>query len=615
MSRLVPCNDLGVPMLSECPVSSVSVYSEPESPVPFPVLSGTTSGSSSSSSSSSGPSFGGEARYPERIREPSSKCKDNVSHSALAAYTSNDIDVEDPISLTEALSSPQAQAWRSAMQEEYNALIRNNTWDLVLRSRVKARGYTVIGGKWVFKTKRDSAGRVLRHKARWVARGFAQRQGIDYKDAFSPTASLKTFRILLALASKHRYSIRHIDIRNAYLHGLIDEEVYVEQPSCFEQIADQGNELVCRLKKGLYGLKQAGRQWNLRLLQEICLLGFTQCKSDSCLFVKDIGSNFLALLVFVDDIMIVGKSVSLCNSIIACLSSVFKLTDLGPLTLFLGFSVTVDANWIISLSQSHYSKSVVKRFGFEGVRSSRIPAKQNVKLVSNPTSVSATYSYDYASAVGSLMYCVVGTRVDLSASVCNICRFMSNPSIEHFYACDVVFSYLSGTCNFGLVFGGGDLQLQGYCDANWGEDLEDRRSVTGYVFVLNNAPISWCSQKQATVALSTQEAEYMSLSSACRELVWLRAVLAELGVVYNVGVTLYNDNAAAIALAKNPVQHRRNKHIDIKHHYIRELIENKVVEVKWLSGKEIPADFLTKALSYNKYKLCRDSLMHEIGGR
>ena len=150
MSRVVPCNDLGVPMLSECPVSSVSVYSEPESPVPFPVLSGTTSGSSSSSSSSSVPSFGGEARYPERIREPSSKCKDNVSHSALAAYTSNDIDVEDPISLTEALSSPQAQAWRSAMQEEYNALIRNNTWDLVLRSRVKARGYTVIGGKWVF---------------------------------------------------------------------------------------------------------------------------------------------------------------------------------------------------------------------------------------------------------------------------------------------------------------------------------------------------------------------------------------------------------------------------------------------------------------------------------
>ena len=189
---------------------------------------------------------------------------------------------------------------------------------------------------------------------------------------------------------------------------------------------------------------------------------------------------------------------------------------------------------------------------------------------------------------------------------------MSNPSIEHFYACDVVFRYLSGTCDLGLVFGGGDLELQGYCDANWGEDLEDRRSITGYVFVLNNAPVSWCTQKQPTVALSTQEAEYMSLSSACRELVWLRALLAELGIVYSSAIPLYNDNAAAIALARDPVQHRRNKHIDIRHHYIRELVRSKVVDIEWLSGKELVADFLTKPLAHHKFSMCRDKLMRRL---
>ena len=363
------------------------------------------------------------------------------------------------------------------------------------------------------------------------------------------------------------------------------------------------------MKKGLYGLKQAGRQWNLRLLEEICNLGFIQCKSDSCLFVKITSSIFIILLVFVDDILIIFNDFVVYNNLVYNLSKIFRLSVLGPVSWFLGFEIKCIDNYII-LSQSNYCKSIVKRFGFENSRFSRVPAQQNTKLLVNNKKLSCTYHYDYASAVGSLMYCVVGTRVDLSMSVHSVCRFMASPAIEHYYAVDCIFRYLASNYNYSLLFKGIDLDLVGYCDADWAEDINDRKSVSGFVFVLGGTPVVWGTQKQSCVALSTQEAEYIAISVACRELVWLRYLLSELRVLDDRPSVIYSDNRAAIALAHDPIQHKRNKHIDIKYHYIRDLIYKKYIQLDWISGSEMLADFLTKAVGYNKFREARDRLMY-----
>ena len=556
--------------------------------------------------------FGTNNRYPMRSREPSSKALENIANTVLAAIEAEqeDIDSEEPRNYNEAIGSRYAKEWLAAMQEEYNALISNKTWELVLRNVVKHRGYNIISGKWVYKIKRDSSGSIVRFKARWVARGYAQIEGVDYVDTFSPTASLKTLRVLLALVAACNLYTRHIDIKNAYLHGVIEEDIYMKQPIGFEvKPAQSKDSYVCKLEKGLYGLKQAGRQWNLKLLDVIVNLGFVQCMSDSCLFVKQQNKELIILLVFVDDILIVSNLPVLINIVVRQLANAFTLSDLGPVSWFLGFKIDLSPHCVI-MSQASYCRNIVQRFGFESCNASRVPSRTDLRLSYNHNNSPITYAYSYPSAIGSLIYAVCGTRIDLSSSVSSVARFMSNPSIEHYRAVDVIFRYLAHTCDLSLRYCGNNMNLVGLCDATWGEDLDDRKSVSGFVFLLNGAPVAWSTQKQPTVALSTQEAEYMSMSAACRELVWLRSLLKELGFPQQHPTKLYVDNKPAIALAKDPVQHKRNKHIDIRHHYVRELIKDKKVSLEWLSTSDMLADFLTKPLGYNKFSKCRNSLMY-----
>jgi hypothetical protein len=533
----------------------------------------------------------GQPRYAHvSNEEPRTEYTDRLNilttHIAMAARS---IDLSEPRTYKQASQSPSSNQWNEAMTDELQSLEENKTWNLV----DKPDNVNVLRGKWVYKVKRGGKGEILRHKARFVVRGFEQEEGIDYHETFASVVKPMSYKAIFAIAAALDLEVEQMDVKTAFLYGDIDEDIYISQPEGF----GDGTDRVCKLNKALYGLKQAPRIWYTTLSSYLDELGFKPLWSDVGVFVK--GTTFIA--VYVDDLLIVGPDKKKIKNIKSQLSSRFKMTDLGPCEYYLGMTVRRDrTNRAIYLSQSAYIQKVLEEFDLWECSHNTTPvATSKFNPPANGYKADQELMNWYARAIGSLMYAMLGTRQDIAFGVSLCSRHLGNPTEEHRTAVKRIMRYLRGTINLELRLQGNIQEPQGFSDADWGGDQGTKRSTGGYVFNFGSGAISWSSKRQPTVALSSCEAEYMAQTQATKEAIWLRRLFEELMAPSNVklGATvIYGDNQGAIAMAKNPTQHAKSKHIGIQHHFVRERVALGEIEMKYISTKQQVADGLTKAL-------------------
>jgi hypothetical protein len=511
----------------------------------------------------------------------------------------------EPRSLAEAKTRPDWKLWEKAIEEELATLKEAGTWNLV----DLPEGVNVVGSKWVFRAKKDAAGNVIRYKARLVAQGFSQVPGVDYFDTFAPVARLASIRTVLAFAATEDYETGQIDIKGAYLNGELtsNEVIHMKQPPGYVIPGRDGGVLVCRLNKTLYGLKQSGRRWYQKLVEIMTKLGFKRSDVDQAVFYRRHGTVLIIVLVHVDDCTIVGNKQQLISAFKAQIAKHVEITDLGELHWILGIEVRrIREERKIMLSQQSYIDSILRRYGFEDLKPVSIPMDPNIRLSSaqSPSSTeqfAAMRNIPYLEAVGSLIYASLGTRPDISFAVQTVSRFASKPGLPHWEAVKRIFRYLKGTKDLWLGYGGKRRELQGYADAD-GNMAEDRKAISGYAFIINGGAVSWSAKRQEIISLSTTESEYIAATYAAKEALWLRSLILQLfGAIPN-ATTLFSDNQSAIALTKDHQYHARTKHIDIRFHFIRWIVQEGVLQIIYCPTDDMVADALTKALPSAKVK-------------
>ena len=503
----------------------------------------------------------------------------------------------------QAMKSEDADKWMKALKDEMNSLDENSTWTLV----DLPAGRNVIGCRWVLKIKTDEQGKLSRYKARLVAKGYSQIEGLDYDETFAPVVKHTTIRAILTISNHYQMDVQQMDVKTAFLNGKLREDIFMEQPPGFEK--EEEKHKVCKLHKSLYGLKQASRQWNLVLHNTFINDGFKRLQADHCVYTKMIENDMIIVAIYVDDLIIASNNSNLMKQTKLLLTSNFKMTDLGKLKYCLGWEIIMDPeSQILGISQTKYIKEVLSRFGMEESKPCKTPAETTLKLKREDESKSITCPYK--EAIGSLMFASIGTRPDITAAVGIVSRFQVNPQLTHWTAVKRILRYLKGTSEMGITFRktADKLTLTGYADADWAGDLDDRKSTSGYVFMLGGGPISWKSRKQQSVALSSTEAEYLAMSDATTEAIWLRGLLDELGQTQLEPTVIHEDNQGSIALSKNPEKHSRMKHIDIRYHFIREKVTSKEIIPSYINTKEQLADILTKPIPKDQFEKLREEL-------
>ena len=508
----------------------------------------------------------------------------------------NTTQANEPSTVNEALSSSEADKWKEAMDIEMESLKANDVYDLVELPKDKK----VIGSKWIFKRKINADGSVERYKARLVAQGFSQTHGRDYDETFCPVIRFESIRSVIAVAVQNDLILHQMDVTSAFLNGTLEEEVFMQQPEGYKSEGE--TQLVCKLKRSLYGLKQAPRCWNTALDTRLKDMGFNQSSSDPCLYIST-GKELVIVAVYVDDILLASKSQEKMKEIKGMLSTSFDIKDMGELHYFLGVKVlknsTDNSIWI---GQPNYTAEIIEKFGLKDAKSIATPVNPAVKLVKAQEGDELADMNIYQSAVGSLQYLSTMSRPDITYAVSNVAKFLSKPTKVHWTAVKRIIRYLKGTLNYGLVYRKRSLTgVIGYSDSDFAGDQDDRKSTSGYIFQIGNTAISWKSKKQTSTALSTAEAEYIALSQAAQEAIWLRQLSSDLKCLIVNPTVLYEDNQAAICIAKNPQSHGRSKHIEIKYHFIREEISKKNIEVKYCNTEDMVADMLTKGLGKEKF--------------
>jgi transposase InsO family protein len=540
---------------------------------------------------------------------PVTRRSSRVSHPPerwLGLHEVTVLDTEDPLTYAEAMASPDSAEWLGAMQSEMQSMYDNQVWNLV----DPPVGIKPIENKWVFKRKSDMDGNLTTYKARLVAKGFKQIQGVDYDETFSPVAMFKSIRIILAIAAFHDYEIWQMDVKTAFLNGDLEEDVYMTQPHGF---VDPSNaKKVCKLQRSIYGLKQASRSWNKRFDKEIKMFDFVKCEEEPCVYKRVSGSAVIFLVLYVDDILLIGNNIPSLNSVKTSLMKVFSMKDLGEAAYILGIKIYRDrSRRLIGLSQSVYIDKVLKRFSMQDSKKGFLPMSSGIPL-SKKQCPSTTVELDsmkrvpYASAIGSIMYAMICTRPDVSYSLSVTSRYQANPGLAHWTAVKNILKYLKRSKDMFLVYGGeSELVVRGYTDASFQTDHDDMRSQSGYVFILNGGAVSWKSSKQETTADSTTEAEYIAASEAAKEGFWIKKFLAELEVVPSSSdpVELLCDNNGAIAQAKEPRSHQKSKHVQRRYHLIREIINRGDVKICRVDTDSNTADPLTKPLSQAKHTM------------
>ena len=536
--------------------------------------------------------------------------------SALAVAPAP-LDLVDPPTHAAAIARPEASQWLAAAKEELRSLADNGTWVL----GPLPPGRRAIGCKWVFKLKKDDEGRVARYKARLVARGFSQVPGLDFEDTFAPVARYDTMRLLLNIACMDDLDLYQMDVKTAYLNGDLDEDLYMRQPEGF--VVPGSEHLVCHLKRPLYGLRQAGRAWNTKLHAVLTAGGMSRSSFDHCLYFKRAPyRKVIFVLTYVDDIIIASNCPLLVQGVKTALTGNFTMTDQGELKFILGMLVTRNRGQRkLALTQTAYITSILTRFGMgackpaltpdtivrAGKAESKEPAQHHFADQDEIGGVS------FREVVGTLSYAANATRPDIYTAVRAIASNQDKPLAADWRAAKRIMRYLSGTRHLGIIYGASRRQgeqpaLEVFCDASYASCPTTMRSTTGYLVQLDKGIVSWHATRQKTVALSSAEAEYMALSDACKEAVWFRGLLLELGLRRDDPVTIFEDNQAAIEIATNPKDHSRTKHVAIRYHHIRERVANGEVRLKYIPTSEQVADALTKPLAAPAFSYLRSKM-------
>ncbi|KAJ9544564.1 hypothetical protein OSB04_024271 [Centaurea solstitialis] len=609
----IPSTEISTPpLINATPITQITP-SEPDQPTNSEDFSQTTVSEHTRTNllpdpSANEASTSGQVYQPPALRwikdhpidqvlgNPSSGIKTRRQSGNVCLYV-NFISENEPKEIDDALRDP---AWVSAMQEELAEFIRNNVWLLVPRPRKR----TIIGSNWIFRNKLDEIGTIIRNKARLVAQGYRQEEGIDYDETFAPVARLEAIRLFLAFAAHMNFKVYQMDIKNVFLNGKLNEEVYVAQPPGF--VDPKFPDHVYKLNKALYGLKQAPRAWYDTLSTFLLSKGFVRGKIDSTLFLKKYPKHILLVQIYVDDIIFGSTNPKLCEKFELLMKSEYKMSMMGELTFFLGLQIKQSEKGIF-INQGKYVHEMLKKFDLTSCTPMKTPMAPPLSLDKDSKGKPVDMTL-YRGMIGSLLY-LTASRLDIMYSTCLCARYQAEPKESHLTAVKRIFRYLKGTPNLGLWYSkDSGFDLTAYSDSDFAGCKIDRKSTTGGCHLLGGKLVSWTSKKQNSVSTSTAEAEYVAAGICCAQVLWLRNQLQDYDIQLS-KIPIYCDNTSAIAIANNPVLHSKTKHIEVRYHFIRDHVMNGDIELHFVPTEYQLADLFTKPLDVTRFNM----LISELG--
>lgn len=503
-------------------------------------------------------------------------------HSYGKALVATGVAVEEPKDYQSAINGPDNENWSKAVSTELEAHKANGTWTVVRRPEPGIS----LTSKWVFTLKRDHLGHIERYKARLVARGFQQREGVDYGETFAPVARTDSLRAILAMSVIEGWEFAQFDVSTAFLNGKVEEEIYIEPP----EGVDVPPGKCLKLKKALYGLKQAPRCWNSAFDQTLKDLGFRPLETDPCVYMNDL--TRVRVIIYVDDGLVFGPTTDTCEQLIGKLNEKFQVKQLSG-DQFLGIQIERNKAGL-RLSQERYVHDMCARFEMSGANSVSTPIIDTRPLMDVGEDELTTAPY--RSAIGCLQYLACCTRPDLLFAVNFLARFNEKPERKHWEAVKRVLQYTKGTADNGIVYTGRGRECTAFSDADWANSVADRKSVSGTLVLCAGGPVCFSSRKQNVVAQSTAESEYIAANEAAKDISALLEFASELKVKIDTPI-LFIDNQSTVSQITNIDTKRRSKHIEVKYHYIRNQHQKGSFNVKYIPTENQLADYLTKPIS------------------
>ena len=527
-------------------------------------------------------------------------------HAYKASVATRDI----PQCLKAAQAHPEWPGYRNAMFVELSAHVTNGTWQKMPRASYKKR--KTIKCKWIFDKKYNHDGTLKKYKARLVARGFTQKHGIDYQETFAPTMALKSFRTLVAMAIAQYQKIYQADVPTAFVRSTLDEDsVLLEPPQIpldlplpegFEHFMDDE---LCLLQKAIYGLKQAPRQWYATMRDHLLSLGFSQALSDPCIFVLTENATTMTIGVYVDDLLYFGDD-TLVQRVMSSLQDKFDITLLGLATHFLSIHINQSIPGTTTLDQTTYITALLEKFGMLHSTPVSTPPVHNYASLLRDGDISPIASplqHTYNEVLRKVMYAMVATRPDICSAVGIASRFLKAPGSIHWDLLVRILKYLNATISKGIRFiadvtksVSANMEPRVWVDADFANDPEKARSISGFGITLCSGPVVWHSKKQTTTAQSTAEAEFIAANICSRTVIWVRQLLADLGFAQTKPTIIFEDNQSCIAISNNPQLNEKTAHIQVKYHYIQEKIQDKSIALQYCPTLEQVADLFTKGL-------------------
>ncbi|KAD2392703.1 hypothetical protein E3N88_39680 [Mikania micrantha] len=535
--------------------------------------------------------FPGSSSTSAETGPPANTCTDLIPYQELKDHPLSQVlgDISAGVSTRSQLSNFCLYALFVSQQEpkNYHIALRDNGWVEAMQLELLQfkkqvwelvplpQGKCAIGTKWVFRNKTDENGQIIKNKARLVVQGFSQEEGIDYDETFAPVARLEAIRLFLAYAALHKLKVFQMDVKSAFLYGKIKEEVYVCQPPGFED--NKHPDWVYKLDKALYGLKQAPRAWYDTLSTFLLQNTFTRGSIDKTLFIKKVGQHKLLVQIYVDDIIFASSDPKLCADFTELMTKNFEMSAMGELQFFLGLQIK-QSPYGIFIHQSKYTKELLKKFDLQNCKNCSNPMSSTTQLDADLKGKSVDETL-YRCMIGSLMY-LTASRPDIMFATCVCARFQAAPKESHMIAVKRIFRYLQGTQSLGIWYSTGhSCKLVAFSDSDYAGCKLTRKSTSGGCQFLGNCLVSWQSKKQTSVATSTAEAEYIAAASCTSQILWLQTQLLDYGIKES-KTPLLMDSASALCIVKNPVQHSRTKHIEIRHHFIRDCFEKAEPEMQ-----------------------------------
>jgi len=531
----------------------------------------------------------------DNITKPNNHYQDN-SNNTSTEYSK--IDTYTPLTYKQAITCNDKDQWIKAMNAEIN-----NFYDNKIMTFVKSLppGIKPTSTKWVYTIKKDGQGNIIKYKARLVARGFTQKKGVDYDLTYSPTLSIDSLKLIIALASKFKWELMQLDIKAAYLNAALDKNIYVNIPPGDINFG-KGFWL---LNKALYGLKQSGRQWNIHFTNFLKNNGFTQLRSEPCIFAKKKGGKVVCIIgVYVDDLLITGVK-HYINITIKNIKENFKISKCNKADYIIGINIEKE-NSNYSISQTQLINDLMQKFKITNIRKAKTPCSTITKSDKNDKQIDKT---TFKSAIGSLIYLSRCTRPDITFAVGKVARNSENPTIADWKMVINILKYLNYTKHYKITYKGQG-EIRAYTDSDFAGDPRDRKSTSGYIILMDKDPISWQSKKQTVVATSTAEAEYIATSECTKKVLWFRNILNELFNI-NKPIKIFTDNLASKTSIENGELNNKLKHIEIKFYFNKENIKNNKIALEYINTEKMLADPLTKDFNSPKMTKFTDQIFNK----